>query len=53
MSDIPDKCIICKQGFEDSNIAVKVYKKGQRTPVRVSREKEHHELHRYDFLASN
>lgn len=50
MSDIPHTCVICKQGFEDSNVNVKVYEKGLRTLAKVSREKEQHESHRSDIL---
>ena len=35
-------CVICKQGFEDTIVAVKIYEKGMRTLVRVSVEKEDH-----------
>lgn len=49
MSDRLDTCVEYKQGFADSNVTLKVYEKEVRTLVRISRDKENHELHRYDF----
>lgn len=46
MSDITDLCVLCKPGFEESSVTVKVYEKGLRTFLRVSKKKEHYKLHR-------